>query len=128
MKITFMYKMINSINFILPKQSVEKYMTKLHRFINDKLISALTLCTLGNFSCFFCRLLIFFYNQLSRKILSEIPSECQRVWIQIRPGVLLGLIGVQTVCKNYQQTTLGGKESALNRETLSRYFCSVCPD
>ena len=49
----------------------------------------------------------FFQNQLFRKILSGIPSECQIVFIQIRPDVLSGLIWVQTVCKSYQQTTLG---------------------
>ena len=52
----------------------------------------------------------FFRYQLFRQILSGIPSECQRVWIQIRPDVLLGLIWVQTVCKGYQETTLVGKE------------------
>ena len=35
---------------------------------------------------------------------------CQTVWIQIRPNILSGLICVQTVCKSYQQTTLGDKE------------------
>ena len=54
----------------------------------------------------FCRLLIFFQIPLFRKILSGIPSECQTVWIQIRPDILSGPIWVQTVCKGYQQTTL----------------------
>ena len=36
----------------------------------------------------------FFYNQLLRKILSGIPSECQTAWIQI----------------GYQQTTLADRE------------------
>ena len=53
---------------------------------------------------------IFFQNRLFRKILSEIPSECQKVWIRIRPDFLSGLIWVQTVCKSYQQTALGDKE------------------
>ena len=52
----------------------------------------------------------FFQNQLFRKILSGIPSECQTVWIQIRPDILSGLIRVQTVSKGSQQTTLVGKE------------------
>ena len=30
----------------------------------------------------------FFQNQLFRKILSGIPSECQTVWIQFRPDIL----------------------------------------
>ena len=53
---------------------------------------------------------VFFQNQLIWKILSGIPSECQTVWIQIRPNTLSGRIWVQTVCKGYQQTTLVGKE------------------
>ena len=32
-------------------------------------------------------------------------SECQTLWIQIRPDLLSGLIWVQTVCKGYQQIT-----------------------
>ena len=51
----------------------------------------------------------FFQNQLFRKITSGIPSECQTDWIQIRPDIMSGLIWVQTVCKSYQQTTLGDK-------------------
>ena len=46
----------------------------------------------------------FFQIQLFRKIISGIPSECQTVWIQIRPDVLWGLIWVQTVCKGNQTT------------------------
>ena len=70
--------------------------------------------------------IIFFNNSL------RVPSEWQIVWIQTRPDTFLkptylkisfrhtikvkqfssrlGLIWVQTVCKCYQQTTLGGKE------------------
>ena len=36
----------------------------------------------------------------------EVYHQCQIVWIQIRPGILLGLIWVQFVCKGYQQTKL----------------------
>ena len=59
----------------------------------------LTLCLLGNFSCFFLSSANSFQNELFRKIHSGIPSECQTVWIQIRPDVLSGLIWFQTVCK-----------------------------
>ena len=41
----------------------------------------------------------YFQNQLFEKILSQIPSECQTVWIQIWPDVLSGLIWVRSVCK-----------------------------
>ena len=36
----------------------------------------------------------FFKNQLFRKILSGIPSECQTDWMKIRPDVLSGLIWI----------------------------------
>ena len=49
-------------------------------------------------------------NQLFRRILSEILSECQTVWVWTRPDILSGHIWVQTACKGYQQTTLVGKE------------------
>ena len=52
----------------------------------------------------------FFEYQFFRKILSGLPSECQTVWIQIRPDLLSGLIWVQTLGKLYQETTLTGKE------------------
>ena len=64
---------------------------------------------LGNFLCFLSSV-DFFQNQFFRKILSEILSKCQVVWIQIRPNKMSGLILVQAVCKGYQQTTLVGKE------------------
>ena len=47
----------------------------------------LTLCMLGNF-LWFSHLLIFFQNNLSRKILSGIPSECQTIGTQIRSDVM----------------------------------------
>ena len=55
-------------------------------------------------------MLDFYQNQHIRKLLSEIPSECQTDWIQIRPDVLSGLIWVQTVCNGYQQAALVDKE------------------
>ena len=58
----------------------------------------------------FCRLLIFFQNQLFRKILSGITYGCQTDWIQIMHDIVLGLIWVQSVCKGCEQTTLVGNE------------------
>ena len=61
-------------------------------------------------ACFY-HLPIRLQNQLFREILSEIPSECQKVWIQIRHDVLSGLmLWVQTLCKGHQQTTLVGED------------------
>ena len=50
-------------------------------------ISFNSLCLLGNFSCFLSSA-DFFQNQLFLKILSGIQSECQTVWIKIRPDIL----------------------------------------
>ena len=70
----------------------------------------LTLCLLCIIFHAFFSSAEFFQNQLFRKILSGLSSECQTVWIQIRPDKMSGLIWVQTVCKYYQQTTKVGKE------------------
>ena len=51
-----------------------------------------------------------FFKSTFSKISLRIPSECQTVWVQIRPDKTSGLIWVQTVCKGYQHTTKVGKE------------------
>ena len=66
-------------------------------------------CILGNFSCFLLSA-AFFQNQLFQKILSGIPTECQTVWILIRPEDSSGLIWVQTVWQGNLQMTLVDKE------------------
>ena len=58
---------------------------------------------------------------LFKRFLSEIPSECQTVWIQIRPDIMSGLIWVQTVYKGYQQTRLAGK--GLRTEIKDESLC-----
>ena len=55
---------------------------------------------LGNFPCFFGRLLTVF-----QMIFFQEHYQCQTVWIQIKTDVLSVLIWVQTICKGYQQTT-----------------------
>ena len=62
-----------------------------------------------------------FQHQFFRKILSWIPSECQTVWIQIRPDIMSGLIWVQTVCNGYQQPNLIGKQ-LLSPQTCTYFF------
>ena len=60
----------------------------------------------GQFCMFVCRLLIVFLHKILKKIFQEnVLSECQTVWVQKRPDVLSGLIWIQTVCKDHQQTT-----------------------
>ena len=59
----------------------------------------------------FCRLQILFLKiNVLKKNISGITSECQTVWTLIKPDDLSGLIGVQTVRKGYQQTTLVDKD------------------
>ena len=73
------------------------------------MLGLLNLWPMGIFFFAFLSSADFFQNKIFPKILSGIPSECQTDWIQIRPDILSGLIRVQTVCKNYQQTTLVGR-------------------
>ena len=54
----------------------------------------------------FCVICECFQNYQFQNIFSGMPSVCQTVWIQIRPGILPGLIWVQTVWK----TTLTSEE------------------
>ena len=45
--------------------------------------------------------------------------EFQTNCIQIRPNIMPGLIQIQSVCKNYQQKTLVGKELNINVQLSS---------
>ena len=63
----------------------------------------------------------FFQNQLFQKIISGMPSECQTLWILIRPDILSGLIWVRTVSKGYQQTRV----SSVNWRLLSTLQGSI---
>ena len=47
----------------------------------------------------------FFKFKFSKNTFRNTRSECQTVWNQIRTDILSVLICVQTVCKDYQQTT-----------------------
>ena len=62
-----------------------------------------------------------FQSQLFQKLLSGTLSECQTVWIQIKPHIMLGLIWVQTDCKGYQQLTkfAAGRQIVKNPEFLT---------
>ena len=74
-----------------------------------------------------------FQNQLFRKNLSGIQSECQTALIKIRPDILLGLVWVQYVCKCYTWTTLVGLKHHYVCKLLfykatsqiSIYFCAL---
>ena len=62
------------------------------------------------FACFFHCLLVFFRINFLLKFFSGVLSECQTVWTQIRPGIILGLIWALNLCDGYQHTTFGDKE------------------
>ena len=58
-----------------------------------------------------------------QKIISGLSSECQTVWIQIRPYILWSLIWVQTVCKKYQIT----EAPPAGKELTKRYIVLIYP-
>ena len=74
----------------------------------------------GKFFMLLCRLLIFSKSTFSKKFLG-IQSECRTVWIQMSSDILSCLILVHTVCKSYQQPTLGCKEYS-----IKLFACLVC--
>ena len=100
----------------------------------------LTICLLGNFSCFLSSdLLIFFFKiNFFEKFFQELPLECQTVWILIRPDILSGLIWVQSVSKSYQQMTQCLQEQPVrlwayflawtfdHTPTVCPWICLVC--
>ena len=57
----------------------------------------------------FCRLLIFFKINIFERFFQDAfgvaNSFDQKVWNQIRPDIMSGLIWFQTFCNGYQQTT-----------------------
>ena len=56
---------------------------------------------MGILHAFYC--LQNYVNKHFKKLVQKYRQKT--IWIQIRLGVLLGLICVQTVCKDYQQVT-----------------------
>ena len=67
---------------------------------------------------FFCRLQIFFKVTFF-KIFFQEYHQCQPVWTQIVPDILLDLIWVQTVYKDYEETTLSGKQMEFTQKLKS---------
>ena len=64
---------------------------------------------LGNFACFLSSAVVCFSKLSFSKILSGIPSVCQKVWIKIKPkGFVCSDLGPNS-CKGYQQMTLACK-------------------
>ena len=87
------------------------------------MVKDLTLCLLCNFASFLSSA-EFFQNQLFRKIISGIPSECKTVWIQIRSDKMSGLIWFQTVSKK-----LSADDTSKQRVKYIRlFFIPLCFD
>ena len=82
-------------------------MGRLNRRLSD------VLCIFNSLPTAFLSSADFFQNQIFQKHLSGIPSDYQTNWIQIRPHIMSGLVWVQSVCKDYEQTTLVGNELRL---------------
>ena len=80
----------------------------------------------GKFCVFFCCLLRFFSKSTFLKNSCKIPSECQTVWVQIRPDVLSGLIWVQIVFKWYQQMALVDKKLISTHHSVSVGLDTFC--
>ena len=74
-------------------------------------------CFYYSFTLYYCAV---FYSLGAGFFL--IPSGCQTVWVQFRPDNLSGLILVQTVCKDYQQTTKVALSGQRNKYKTSLYF------
>ena len=88
-----------------------------HYFAN---VLYLSICMLGNCSCFYFRLLT--SSKLSFLKINHpgTPSKCQTVWIQIKIDVLLVFIWVQLFAKGYWQTTK--LSTGMHRVLTGKYF------
>ena len=73
-----------------------------HYFAN---VLYLSICMLGNCSCFYFRLLTFFKIKFLKIKHLGPPSECQTVWIQIKTDISWPSSGFKLFAKGYWQTT-----------------------
>ena len=96
-----------------------KIITRRHEYVK------LTLCMIGNFFMFLSSVDFFSNIEFFEKLFSGILSDCQTVWIQVRPAFRRAWIWVQTVCKSYHQTTLVGQVSTLHDGYFFVFLSSV---
>ena len=73
-----------------------------HYFAN---VLYLSICMLGNCSCFYFRLLTFFKIKFLKINHPGPPTECQTVWIQIIRTFCWSSSGFKMFAKGYWQTT-----------------------
>ena len=80
----------------------------------------LSICMLGNCSCFYFRLLTFFKIKLLKINHLGTPSECQTVWIQIKTTFCWSSSGFNLFAKGYWQTTK--LSTGMQRVITGKYF------
>ena len=88
-----------------------------HSFAN---VLYLSICMLGNCSCFYFRLLTFFKIKFLKINHLGPSSECQTVWIQIKTAILLVFIWFKLFAKGYWQTTQ--LSTGMQRVIAGKYF------
>ena len=88
-----------------------------HSFAN---VLYLSICMLGNCSCFYFRLLTFFKIKFLKIYHPGPPSECQRVWIQIKTDILMASSRFKLFAKGYWQTTK--LSTGMQRVVTGKYF------
>ena len=88
-----------------------------HYFAN---VLYLSICMLGNCSCFYFHLLTFFKIKFLKINHPGPPSECQTVYIQIRPTFSWSLSGFKLFAKGYWQTTK--LSTGMQRVITGKYF------
>ena len=89
----------------------------IHYFAN---VLYLSICMLGNCSCFYFRPLTFFKTKFLKINHPGPPSECQTGWIQIKTDILRSSSGFKLFAKGYWQTTK--LSTGMQRVITGKYF------
>ena len=76
----------------------------------------------GNFFIIFVVCWFFSKSTFRKNSFRNVIRVSNISWTQIKPDILSGLIGVQTVCESYQQMTLGDKELTKKLYFSKNYF------
>ena len=113
------------------KKTLDFYIQAIHFWIGNRILYSVSSLVCCDFSLF-CHLLIFFKINFFEKKISGIPSDCQTVWIQIRPDRMSGLICVQLFAKVISRRHSVDKELIKKADVKSRKtllpIMSVFPD
>ena len=88
-----------------------------HYFAN---VLYLSICMLGNCSCFYFRLLTFFKIKFLKINHPGPQSECQTVWSRSRPTLYWSSSGFKLFAKGYWQTTK--LSTGMQRVITGKYY------